>query len=65
MPPLGDGAFGFPYLSGAGRLVLKDVVLMAGAWLCVADSARALVTEGWPAPGKPARAVAPAEAVTP
>jgi hypothetical protein len=33
----------FPYLSGAGRLVLKDVLLLAGAWLVMADSARALL----------------------
>ncbi|MCX7333597.1 MAG: DUF417 family protein, partial [Hyphomicrobiales bacterium] len=36
---LGDAQHGFPYLSGAGRLVLKDVTLMAGAWLVLADSA--------------------------
>jgi reactive chlorine resistance protein C len=40
---LGDAQHGFPYLSGAGRLVLKDVALMAGAWLVVADSARAIL----------------------
>ena len=28
---LGDGQHGFPYLSGAGRLVLKDVLMLAGA----------------------------------
>jgi uncharacterized membrane protein YkgB len=38
---LGDAQHGFPYLSGAGRLVLKDVTLMAGGWLVLADSARA------------------------
>ncbi|GJD53932.1 Inner membrane protein RclC [Methylobacterium crusticola] len=41
VPALGDAQHGFPYLSGAGRLVLKDVMLMAGAWLVLADSARA------------------------
>ena len=40
---LGDAQHGFPYLSGAGRLVLKDVLLLAGAWLVMADSARALL----------------------
>ncbi len=40
---LGDAQHGFPYLSGGGRLVLKDVVLMAGAWLVVADGARAVL----------------------
>ncbi|AWN42285.1 reactive chlorine resistance membrane protein RclC [Methylobacterium durans] len=43
VPALGDAQHGFPYLSGAGRLVLKDVLLMAGAWLVLADSARALL----------------------
>ena len=42
---LGDAQHGFPYLSGAGRLVLKDVTLMAGAWLVLADSARAVLRE--------------------
>ncbi|KAA2236582.1 reactive chlorine resistance membrane protein RclC [Salinarimonas soli] len=41
--PLGDAQYGFPYLSGAGRLVLKDVALLAGGWLVVADSARAVL----------------------
>jgi uncharacterized membrane protein YkgB len=40
---LGDAQHGFPYLSGAGRLVLKDVALLAGAWLIMVDSARALL----------------------
>jgi uncharacterized membrane protein YkgB len=40
---LGDAQHGFPYLSGGGRLVLKDVVLMAGAWLVVADGAHAVL----------------------
>lgn len=33
---------GFPYLSGAGRLVLKDVIMMGAGWVCAADSARRL-----------------------
>lgn len=40
VPALGDAEFGFPYLSGAGRLVLKDVALLAGAWLVMVDMAR-------------------------
>jgi uncharacterized membrane protein YkgB len=32
VPALGDAQHGFPYLSGAGRLVIKDVALMAGGW---------------------------------
>jgi reactive chlorine resistance protein C len=38
---LGDAQHGFPYLSGGGRLVLKDVMLLAGGLLIMADSARA------------------------
>jgi hypothetical protein len=34
---------GFPYLSGGGRLVLKDVMLLAGGLLIMADSARAFL----------------------
>jgi len=40
---LGDAQHGFPYLSGAGRLVLKDVIILAGALLVMADSARAML----------------------
>lgn len=32
--------YGFPYLSGAGRLVLKDVIMMAGGLICASDSAK-------------------------
>lgn len=48
VPALGDAEHGFPYLSGAGRLVLKDVAILAGAWLIMADSARAILDR----PGK-------------
>lgn len=34
---------GFPYLSGAGRLVLKDVIMMGAGWVCAADGARRLL----------------------
>ncbi|KQO45451.1 hypothetical protein ASF24_11340 [Methylobacterium sp. Leaf86] len=50
VPALGDAQHGFPYLSGAGRLVLKDVLLMAGAWLVIADSARAILKHATHAP---------------
>lgn len=43
VPALGDAQHGFPYLSGAGRLVLKDVTLLAGGWLVLVDSARAIL----------------------
>lgn len=32
--------FGFPYLSGAGRLVLKDVIMMAAGLICASDCAK-------------------------
>lgn len=31
---------GFPYLSGVGRLVIKDVIMMAGGLVVAADAAR-------------------------
>lgn len=43
VPALGDAEHGFPYLSGAGRLVLKDVALLAGAWLVLVATARELL----------------------
>lgn len=41
VPALGDAQHGFPYLSGAGRLVLKDAIMMGAALVTMADSARA------------------------
>jgi uncharacterized membrane protein YkgB len=43
VPALGDAQHGFPFLSGAGRLVLKDVALLAGAWLVMVDMARSIL----------------------
>jgi reactive chlorine resistance protein C len=43
VPNLGGPEHGFPYLSGAGRLVIKDVIMMAGGLLCAADSAGQLI----------------------
>src|ERR1700731_3301088 len=42
---LGDAQHGFPYLSGGGRLVLKDTVILAGGWLLVVDGARPLLAQ--------------------
>lgn len=39
VPALGGPDHGFPYLSGAGRLVLKDIIMMAGGLLCASDAA--------------------------
>jgi uncharacterized membrane protein YkgB len=41
VPALGDTAHGFPFLSGRGRLVIKDVIMMGAALVTMADSARA------------------------
>lgn len=35
--------YGFPYLSGAGRLVLKDIIMMAGGLLIASDCAKRLL----------------------
>jgi uncharacterized membrane protein YkgB len=50
VPALGDAQHGFPYLSGRGRLVVKDAMMMGAALVTMADSARAyLRTRGKPA----------------
>lgn len=41
VPDLGDTTHGFPYLSGAGRLVIKDAIMMGAAIVTMADSAKA------------------------
>ncbi len=41
VPGLGDAQHGFPYLSGAGRLVIKDAIMMGAALVTMADSAKA------------------------
>ena len=38
---LGGPHHGFPYLSGAGRLVIKDVIMLGAALVTMADSATA------------------------
>lgn len=43
VPNLGGPDFGFPYLSGAGRLVLKDVIMMGGGLVCAADCAQRIL----------------------
>lgn len=35
--------YGFPYLSGAGRLVLKDIIMMVGGLVLFSDSLKKLV----------------------
>jgi len=41
VPALGDANHGFPYLSGAGRLIVKDFIMLAAAVVTLADSAKA------------------------
>jgi uncharacterized membrane protein YkgB len=62
VPPLGDAQHGFPYLSGAGRLVLKDAIMMGAALVTMADSAKAYLRRRAPAPApsRPARQLAAA-----
>jgi uncharacterized membrane protein YkgB len=43
VPALGDAQHGFPYLSGAGRLVIKDTMMMAGAWIIGVDAAKGIL----------------------
>ncbi|MBV9675158.1 MAG: YkgB family protein [Acidobacteriaceae bacterium] len=41
VPALGDAAHGFPFLSGVGRLIIKDVIMLGAAMVTLADSAKA------------------------
>jgi len=40
VPHLGDTVYGFPYLSGRGRLVIKDLVILGGSIINMSESAR-------------------------
>lgn len=37
--------YGFPYLSAAGRLVIKDIIMMAGGLLVASDNAKKLLKQ--------------------
>ncbi|MFC4479020.1 MULTISPECIES: DUF417 family protein [Flavobacterium] len=39
VPHLTDHQYGFPYLSGRGRLVLKDIVILGGSLITMSESA--------------------------
>ncbi len=41
VPAQGDVHHGFPYLSGVGRLVVKDCIMLGAALVTISDSARA------------------------
>lgn len=43
VPDLGGAHHGFPYLAVPGRLVLKDLIMLAAAVVLLADSAKALL----------------------
>jgi uncharacterized membrane protein YkgB len=43
VPALGDSAHGFPYLSIAGRLIIKDAIMLGAAVVTMADSAKAFL----------------------
>ena len=45
VPNLGSGEHGFPLLSGAGRLVVKDTVILAGAITLLSSSAGKLLKQ--------------------
>lgn len=43
VPNLGSGEHGFPLLTGAGRLVIKDTAILAGAVVVLADCAKRIL----------------------
>lgn len=43
VPAAGETTHGFPYLSGVGRLIIKDVIMLGAALVTMADSAKAYV----------------------
>lgn len=43
VPDLGSGESGFPLLTGAGRLVIKDTAILAGALVVLSDSAKSIL----------------------
>ena len=45
VPPLGSPDHGFPLLSGAGRLVIKDAIMMGASIVAMADSAKAALSK--------------------
>ncbi|OKL38672.1 reactive chlorine resistance membrane protein RclC [Pontibacter flavimaris] len=45
VPDLGGPDHGFPFLSGAGRLVIKDIIMMASGLVVASDAAKRLLAE--------------------
>ena len=49
VPSLGGPEHGFPLLSGAGRLVVKDAIMLGAAMVTMADSAKSALRKQGPA----------------
>lgn len=47
VPALGDSTHGFPYLSGMGRLIVKDSIMLGAAVVTLADSARSALRRAY------------------
>ncbi len=45
VPALGSPEHGFPLLSGAGRLVIKDIAILAGAVILLGDTASRILSQ--------------------
>lgn len=43
VPNLGGPEYGFPYLSGAGRLVIKDIIMLAAGLVVASDCAKRIL----------------------
>ncbi|NOJ79626.1 DUF417 family protein [Myxococcus xanthus] len=52
VPALGDAHHGFPWLSGRGRLVVKDAIMIGAAIVTMADSARLWLAQRKPQPAE-------------
>jgi reactive chlorine resistance protein C len=48
VPSLGSPEHGFPLLSGAGRLVVKDAIMLGAAMVTTADSAKSALRKSIP-----------------
>lgn len=45
VPDLGGPDHGFPYLSGAGRLVIKDIIMLGAGLVVASDSAQRMLRD--------------------
>ncbi len=58
VPALGSTQHGFPFLSGAGRLVIKDAIMMGAALVTMSDSAKAYLRKRATAVASPKAVIA-------